>query len=66
MRTVLLTFFAFHFIIGFSQKNQLPVNPYQQEFANAYAQYPDVPKGVLEAVSFTMTRFHDIKNSVGS
>ena len=50
----------------FSQKSQFPVNNYQQEFANAYQQYPDVPKGLLEAVSYTMTRFHHIKNPIGS
>lgn len=41
-------------------------NQYQQEFANAYTQYPDVPEGVLEAVAFTMTRIHHNINTVES
>lgn len=32
-------------------------NPYQNDFNAAYAAYPDIPRGVLEAVSYTNTRF---------
>jgi hypothetical protein len=66
MRIIILFLCLSSFFSLFSQNNQLPVNNYQQEFANAYNQYPDVPKGLLEAVSFTMTRFHHIQNPVGS
>lgn len=34
-----------------------PVNPYQNEFNQAYQLYPEIPRGVLEAVAFTNTRF---------
>lgn len=36
--------------------NPIP-NPYQADFDAAYVAYPDIPRGVLEAVSFTNTRF---------
>jgi N-acetyl-anhydromuramyl-L-alanine amidase AmpD len=48
--------------LSFAQTSQAPVNSYQQQFANAYSQYPAVPRGLLEAVSFTMTRFQHIQN----
>ena len=35
-------------------------NPFQQSFKKAYSIYPSVPKGVLEAVAFTQTRFHHL------
>ncbi|MEZ4923057.1 MAG: N-acetylmuramoyl-L-alanine amidase [Crocinitomicaceae bacterium] len=35
-------------------------NPYQAEFQLAYQTYPSVPVGILEAVSFTQTRFTDL------
>ena len=37
--------------------------PYQSEFEAAYAAHPDVPKGILEAVSYSQTRFTDLQNS---
>jgi N-acetyl-anhydromuramyl-L-alanine amidase AmpD len=43
-------------------QDQLPVkNPFQSYFEEAYAENPDVPKGVLEAVAFTQSRFHHIE-----
>ena len=36
-------------------------NNFQKSFEKAYEQFPDIPKGVLEAVSFSMTRFHNHK-----
>ncbi len=35
-------------------------NPYQSEFNLAYQQYPDIPRGMLEAVSYTQTHFRHI------
>lgn len=34
-------------------------------FNKAYTQYPEIPRGVLEAVSFTNTRFHHIAHEEG-
>lgn len=42
------------------QKDSILTNPYQSEFDQAYSQYPDIPRGLLEAVSFTNTRFRHI------
>ena len=38
------------------------INSYQNEFDAAYVQYPNLPKGILEAVSFTQTRFDNIQH----
>ncbi len=49
---------------GFGQI-QLPItNTYQQEMDVAYQQYPNVPKGILEAVAYKMTHFSHIDNSI--
>lgn len=66
MKNILLIIVVLFPCFLFAQVDQLPVNNYQQEFTNAYNQYPDVPKGLLEAVSYTMTRFNHIQNPIGS
>ena len=38
-------------------------NTYQAEMDLAYQQYPDVPKGILEAISFTTTHFSNITDA---
>ncbi|CAG5078250.1 N-acetylmuramoyl-L-alanine amidase [Parvicella tangerina] len=43
--------------------SQAIFNTYQQEMDNAYAAYPNVPKGVLEGWSFTMTHFAHLDES---
>jgi len=37
-------------------------NTYQPEMEAAYVQYPDIPKGILEAISFTTTHFSHISD----
>lgn len=49
-------------VSSFGQQVNYSTNSYQLEFANAYNQYPAVPKGVLEAVSYTMTRVQHLQN----
>jgi len=49
-----------------AQKSELPVNNYQNEFDQAYQQYPDIPRGILEAVSYSMTHFQHIQSTVES
>jgi hypothetical protein len=50
MRRVL--FLAFIFAFLFSNANDLIIeNPYSVQFKKAYALYPSVPKGILEAVA---------------
>lgn len=58
--------FTFLFLCAFifSKANDLAVeNKYNQSFKKAYIIYPSIPKGVLEAVSFTQTRFEHLDNS---
>jgi hypothetical protein len=45
---------------GFAQALK---NPYQSFFNKAYIENPSVPKGVLEAVAFTQSRFNHIEPS---
>ena len=63
MRVIIVFIFLSFSFLSFSQKNEKVINSFEQEFAAAYAQYPDVPKGLLEAVSFTMTRFQHHYNT---
>jgi N-acetyl-anhydromuramyl-L-alanine amidase AmpD len=42
------------------QFNDWPKNPYQHNFNLTYQKYPQLPKGILEAVSFAQTRFTNI------
>jgi N-acetyl-anhydromuramyl-L-alanine amidase AmpD len=63
MNQLLLLALSFSlFSFSFAQQENLPTNPHQNLFDVAYQQYPEVPKGMLEAVSFTMTRFRHIEN----
>ena len=54
-------FLSFGFVLLFSfalNAGTAPIqNHYQTDFDDAYALYPNIPRGVLEAVSFTNTRF---------
>lgn len=45
-----------------SQNDLLVPNQYEAAFRLAYRQYPNVPKGVLEAVAFTQSRFTHLQN----
>ena len=66
MRLFLAIFFSLLFTVTEAQINELPTNNYEQEFAFAYSQYPNVPRGLLEGVSFTMTRFQHLQNQIES
>lgn len=46
----------------FSTRAEVVVNAYQNQFNNAYAQYPQIPRGILEGVSFAQTHFKHIQN----
>ena len=45
---------------------EVPENPYQSSFQKAYSIYPSVPKGFLEAVAYTQTRFYHLDGSQNS
>jgi N-acetyl-anhydromuramyl-L-alanine amidase AmpD len=38
-------------------------NPYSASFKKAYSLYPSVPKGMLEAVAFTQSRFYHLSDN---
>lgn len=42
---------------GIAKGQNLPANPYKKEFNDAYVAYPNIPRGLLEAVAWTNTRF---------
>ncbi len=65
MKSYLLVFFLLISLFSFSQiSHKLFIsNNYKPEFEKAYQQYPDIPSGILEAVSFTMTRFSNLQNT---
>ncbi len=51
-------------LFTFESKAQITIyNTYQAEMDLAYQQYPDVPKGMLEAISFTTTHFSNITDA---
>ncbi len=64
MRRIFTALISFTFLIA--NANDLFVeNPFSRSFKKAYALYPSVPKGILEAISFTQTRFHHLDNTTG-
>lgn len=61
MNKLLLSLFILLF--GNILFSQSILNPYQQEMDLAYQMHPNVPKGVLEGWSFTMTHFAHLDES---
>lgn len=56
-------FFIFISTFFISNARELVVeNPYAQSFKKAYSLYPSVPKGILEAIAYTQTRFQHLNN----
>lgn len=52
------------FQVAYSVDDLLVVNVHQRSFDKAYQLNPSIPKGVLEAVAFTQTRFKHIDANV--
>ncbi len=64
MKKLCTLLFLFPGIMTFaSQKDEPAANPYTSFFDQAYQTYPDIPRGVLEAVAFTNTRFHHVTHT---
>jgi hypothetical protein len=56
MKRIFILFFSLSFLI--TNANDLLVeNPYYRSFKKAYSLNPSIPKGILEAISFTQTRY---------
>ncbi len=52
-------------LIFSAQANDLIVeNPYAVYFKKAYSLYPSVPKGILEAVAYTQSRFYHLNDKM--
>ena len=60
MKTFLLTLIC---LISLNINAQIVSNLFQNEFNQAYVQYPQVPRGVLEGVAFTQTHFKHIQTT---
>jgi hypothetical protein len=52
-----------HLFTGITKANlELSENTYSEVSRKAYTLHPMVPKGILEAVSYSQTRFEDLGN----
>ncbi len=51
------------FSIIHTKADELIANPYAKSFEKAYSNYPEIPRGMLEAVAFCNTRFTHITHS---
>jgi N-acetyl-anhydromuramyl-L-alanine amidase AmpD len=66
MKTLILFFTAIFFSLSsFARTDEVIVNTYSSYFNEAYQLYPDIPRGVLEAVAFTNTHFNHITHQQG-
>ncbi len=59
MRKLFLSFLFLSTL--FCSAETQPINNYTKSFNKAYQLYPAIPKGILEAVSFSQTRFTNIQ-----
>lgn len=57
--------FVLFSISTFAHNDVEIINPYTSYFEEAYQQYPEIPRGVLEAVAFTNTHFNHITHVTG-
>lgn len=61
IKLLVVILFASVTLCAKSFKTETPVNYFQNYFDQAYIEYPLIPKGILEAVSYSMTRFQHIQ-----
>ncbi len=54
---------TFYSIGQANQSDEIVVNNYVKSFDKAYLNHPEIPKGILEAVSFCNTHFNHIQHS---
>jgi len=62
MRNTFTLVFCLYFSFCIFSENSFPENKFSTAFKKAYVIYPDIPKGVLEAVAYTQTRFENLTN----
>lgn len=61
MKKLLLYTLCFAFFAAFSSSDIFPENKYAATFKKAYLINPSIPKGALEAIAFTQSRFIHLK-----
>jgi hypothetical protein len=64
--TVFLMGASINLLASTSNTVEVPENPYQSSFQKAYSIYSSVPKGFLEAIAYTQTRFYHLDGSQNS
>lgn len=57
------TFSASESFSKIDKSNEIVVNTYSSSFDAAYQQYPEIPRGILEAVSFCNTHFTHLQHA---
>ncbi len=62
MKRIFTLLFSFIFFL-LNANDLLIENPFSKTFKKAYAINPSIPKGILEAISFTQTRFQNLNNN---
>ena len=60
MKQLITTLLFLSSLLPFAQNPNLIQNDFSQNFKTAYQLYPNIPNGMLEAISFTQTRFKHI------
>jgi len=60
MRKLLLLLFTSLSLQSSGQVNEDVITRYSQAFEAAYAQYPEIPRGLLEAVAYAQTNMHNV------
>ena len=63
MKRILSPLFLFCFALTANAGTDPIANPYQSDFNQAYSAYPNIPRGILEAISFTNTRFTQLTSA---
>jgi N-acetyl-anhydromuramyl-L-alanine amidase AmpD len=68
MKKILTLAFVLCLALAAQARKTDPVinNPYEPHFTRAYALYPGIPRGTLEAVAFSNTRFTHLTHEPGS
>lgn len=62
-KNLLLLVVAFFFGLQFTKADDVVVNNYSTYFNNAYQLHPEIPRGILEAVSFCTTHFNHMQHA---
>jgi N-acetyl-anhydromuramyl-L-alanine amidase AmpD len=62
MKKLILYFLCFSFTSVLASENIFPENKFSATFKKAYLVNPSIPKGVLEALAFTQSRFEHLKD----